>query len=247
MSDVIEGRNPVVEALRAGRPINKILLANGVQRHGVITEIITLAQRASVPVEYVQEIVLRKFSDSGNHQGVVAITAVKDYVDIEDLFKISEDKKQPPLYCILDGIEDPQNLGAIIRTADATGFHGVVVRERRAAGLTSAVARVSAGAIEYVPVARVTNINQTIDTLKQKGVWIIGIEASGKQDYGKVDYKPPTAIVIGSEGKGLSDLVAKHCDILAGIPMTGKISSLNASVAAALVMYAAFRQRTGQL
>jgi 23S rRNA (guanosine2251-2'-O)-methyltransferase len=244
-SDVIEGRNPVVEALRAGRPINKILLSSSIQRHGIVAEIVSLARQASIPLEYVGDQALRKYSTTSNNQGVVAITAVKDYIDLDDLFAVSQARNQSPLYCILDGIEDPQNLGAILRTAEATGFHGVIIRERRAAGLTSAVARASAGAIEYIPVARVTNITQAIETLKQAGIWVVGIDMNGEQDYSAVDYKPPTAIVIGSEGKGLSDLVKKHCDTLARIPMTGKISSLNASVAAAIVMYHAFRQRDG--
>jgi 23S rRNA (guanosine2251-2'-O)-methyltransferase len=243
MTETIEGRNPVIEALRAGRPINRILLANNIQRHSAIAEILSLARQHAIPVEYVEEPVFRKYSLTGNSQGVIAFTAVKDYVSLEDLLAISKSKGEAPLYCILDGIEDPQNLGAILRTAEATGFHGVIIRERRAVGLTSAVARASAGAIEYVPVARVTNITQTIEQLKKEGVWVFGIETSGKQDFNKIDYKSPTAIVIGSEGKGVSDLVTKHCDSLACIPATGRIGSLNASVAAALVMYQAFRQR----
>jgi len=196
-----------------------------------------------IPLEFVNEQVMRKFSISGNDRGVIAVTASKEYVSLDDLLAVSREKSEAPLYCVLDGIEDPQNLGAILRTADATGFHGIIIRERRAAGLTSAVARTSAGAIEYVPVARVVNITQTIERLKKEAVWVVGIEMSGQQDYHGVDFTLPTAIVIGSEGKGVSDLVKKHCDTIACIPTTGRIGSLNASVAAALVMYRAFRQR----
>jgi 23S rRNA (guanosine2251-2'-O)-methyltransferase len=243
MSETIEGRNPVVEALRAGRPINKILLSNNVQRHSTIAEIMNLAHQQGIPLEHVAEQAIRKYSITDNIQGVIALTASKDYISLEDLFVISRNKNEAPLYCILDGIEDPQNFGAILRTAEATGFHGVIIRDRRAVGLTSAVARASAGAIEYVPVVRVTNIAQTIDRLKKEAIWVIGIDMSGTQDYIRIDYKLPTAIVIGGEGKGISELVRKRCDSLAHIPMIGKIGSLNASVATALVMYQAFSQR----
>jgi 23S rRNA (guanosine2251-2'-O)-methyltransferase len=170
--------------------------------------------------------------------------AVKDYVSLDDLLAISKNKNEPALYCILDGIEDPQNLGAILRTAEATGFHGVVVRVRRAVGLTSIVAKASAGAVEYMPVARVVNIAQSVERLKKDGIWVVGIDISGKQDYTGIDYKLPVAIVIGGEDKGLSELVRKRCDSLAFIPMKGRIGSLNASVATAVVMYEAYRQRS---
>ncbi len=244
MPDTIEGRNPVVEALRAGRPINRILISKTAQRHSTIAEIINLARRLDVPVEFVDDQVIRKHSLTPVHQGVIALAAVKDYVALDDLVATSRSKNEPALYCVLDGIEDPQNLGAIIRTAEATGFHGIVVRARRAVGLTPVVAKVSAGALEYVPVARVPNIAQTLETLKKAGVWIIGIDMRGEQDYTKVDFKAPSAIVIGGEGSGVSELVRKRCDIVARIPMKGKIGSLNASVAAALVMYEAFKQRS---
>jgi len=153
------------------------------------------------------------------------------------------EKGEPPLYCILDGMEDPQNLGAILRTAEASGTHGVITRKRRAVGLTDAVARASAGAIEYLPVARVANVAQTIATLKENGIWVIGVDPSGREDYRRADFTVPVAIVIGGEGKGISELVKKRCDYLISIPMCGKINSLNASVAAALAMYEAFHQR----
>jgi 23S rRNA (guanosine2251-2'-O)-methyltransferase len=244
MPDIIEGRNPVFEALRAGRPINRILLLATAQRHGVIADIVNLARQGNIPVEYVAEPVLRKISFTNSNQGVIAYVSVKDYITLQGLQDISQNKREPALYCVLDGIEDPQNLGAILRTADATGFHGLAIRNRRAVGLTPVVAKVSAGAIEYVPVARVVNIAQTLEILKKAGVWVIGIDASGKEEYTKIDYKQPVAIVIGGEGQGISELVKKRCDSLVKIPMKGKISSLNASVATALVMYEAFRQRS---
>lgn len=246
MSDTIEGRNPVVEALRSGRPINKILLSSHIQRHGVIAEILNLARESGIPVEYVAELVIRKLSLTGSSQGIIAMVAVKDYISLDALLAIPKNKNEPALYCILDGIEDPQNLGAILRSADATGFHGVVVRARRAVGLTSIVAKASAGAIEYVPVARVTNIAQSEELLKRAGIWVVGIDSSGRQNYTEIDYRSPTAIIIGSEGKGISDLVKKRCDSLVFIPMKGRISSLNASVAAAVVMYEAYRQRSSK-
>ncbi|MFC1963841.1 23S rRNA (guanosine(2251)-2'-O)-methyltransferase RlmB [Chloroflexota bacterium] len=243
MTEIITGRNPVLEALRVGRPIQKILLARNISRHSVIAEILHLAQSEGVPVEYVPDNVLQKQAGTPGHQGIIAHTAAKDYVNLEDLFAISREKGEPPLYCILDGVEDPQNLGAIIRTAEASGTHGVIIRSRRAVGITAAVARASAGAVEYLPVARVVNIARVIEDLQEKGVWVSGIDPAGKVDYRRIDFTPPAAIVIGGEGQGLSELVRKKCDYLACIPMRGRISSLNASVAAALVMYEAFRQR----
>ena len=244
MEDVIEGRNPVIEALKSGRPLNRILLARNIGQHSTVAEILYLSRSRGIPVENVTRDVIDKLSTTGAHQGVMAYVAVKEYIALEDLITISKERNEPPLYCILDGIEDPQNLGAIIRTAEASGIHGVIIRSRRAAGLTAAVAKASAGAVEYVPVARVSNISQSIETLKKSDVWVIGIDPAGKIDYSKMDLKLSTAIVIGSEGKGLSDLVKKRCDYLASIPMRGKITSLNASIAAALVMYEAFRQRS---
>lgn len=242
MSEIIEGRNPVLEALKASHPINKLLVAAGVDRSAV-TEILQLAEAKQIPVEYLPRQDLDRQSPSGAHQGVIAHAAAADYVALEDLLEIPAQKGEVPLYLVLDGIEDPQNLGAMLRTAEATGVHGVVLRSHRAVGLTSTVAKTSAGAIWYVPVAQVSSIPQALQTLKKHDIWVIGIELSGKMDYTQADYRLPTAIVIGSEGKGLSELVKERCDFLASIPMHGRITSLNASVAAALVMYEAFRQR----
>jgi 23S rRNA (guanosine2251-2'-O)-methyltransferase len=240
---IIEGRNPVIEALKAGRLISKILLDRNIRNGGPIDQILQLSRAKGVPVEYIDSQTLDKQSVTGSSQGVIAIASAREYVDLDHLFSVSRERKEPPLYLILDGIEDPHNLGAILRTADATGIHGVVIRERRAVGLTPAVIKASAGAVEYIPVAQVTNISQTIVTLQKKGVWVIGIDMEGEMAYDRVDFTQPTAIVIGGEGKGLSDLARKRCDTVASIPMKGKISSLNASVAAAVVMYEAVRQR----
>ncbi len=234
----------MLEALRSGRPIGKIFLAKNVERHSSIAEIIYLAQTHSIPVEYVERSAIDRQSQTGAHQGVLAYTVAKDYVDLDELLAISKARNEPPLYIILDGVEDPHNLGAILRTAEVAGFHGVIIRERRAAGLTPAVEKASAGAVEYIPVARVNNISQTIHTLKDQNIWIVGIDQAGDTRYTQIDYKPPTAIVIGGEGRGLSDLVKKNCDFLAFIPMKGKIASLNASVAAGIVMYEVVKQRS---
>lgn len=244
MSDIINGRNPIIEALRSGRSINKVLIAQNVGRHSSIAEIIYLSRSRGIPLEFASRTVLDEVSGISNHQGVIAYVSVKDYISLDDLMNLSQKRGEPPLYCILDGIEDPHNLGAIIRTADATGVQGIIIRSRRAAGLTSAVERASAGAVEYIPVAMVSNISQAILELKRNDIWVIGVEHIGNNKYTDVDFKLPTAIVIGSEGKGISELVKKRCDLLVSIPMRGKISSLNASVAAAVIMYEAFKQRS---
>jgi len=243
MDNLIEGRNPVLEALRSGRPIGKILLARNIERHSIIAQILHLAQTRDIPVEYVERTAFVRLSQSGANQGVLAFTAAHEYADLDELLAIPGNKKEVPFLVLLDGVEDPHNLGAILRTADGAGVHGVVVRERRAVGLTPAVEKAASGAVEYVPVARVSNISQTIQTLKQHNIWVVGIDQSADSEYTRIDYKPPTALVIGGEGQGLSDLVKKNCDFVAFIPMKGKISSLNASVAAAVAMYEVARQR----
>lgn len=246
MQDTIEGRQPVLEALRAGRPINRVLLAKDVGRHSVIAEILNLAHAHKIPVDFVSKVVLDQASISAAHQGVLAYAGSKSYVTLEDLLEVSRAKGEPPFYCVLDGIEDPQNLGAILRTCDAAGVHGVVVRSRRAVGLTSAVSKASAGAIEYVPVARVSNIAYSIAALQKQGVWVVAVDGSGDSVYSSVDFAVPIAVVIGGEGGGVSDIVRRKSDVVARIPMRGDISSLNASVAAALVLYEVYRQRGWQ-
>ena len=243
MGDVIEGRNPVLEALKAERPINKLLLSRDIERHSIIGQILHHARQGGIVVEYVDSRLIQKLSLTGHSQGVLAMVAVKDYVDMEHLLEGSRQSNEPPFYVVLDGIEDPHNLGAILRTADATGAHGVIIPKRRAVGLTVAVSRASAGAVEFVPVARVSNIPQTVSDLKEEGVWTVGVDMTGDGDYTQADYRQSVALVVGAEGKGLSRLVKERCDLLVTIPMKGHISSLNASVAAALVMYEVMRQR----
>ncbi|MGA3094215.1 MAG: TrmH family RNA methyltransferase, partial [Dehalococcoidales bacterium] len=180
MSDTIEGRQPVLEALRSGRSVNRILLMRDSARHGAVAEILVLARQRGIPFEYVDRKILERSATTAVHQGVLAYAAAKKYVSLEDLLSISHTKGEQPLYCILDGLEDPHNLGAILRTAGAAGMHGLIIRNRREVGLTPVVAKASAGAIEYVPVARVANITQAIETLKKNGVWVVGVEASGR-------------------------------------------------------------------
>jgi len=244
MSNQIEGRNPVLEALRAGRSMNKILISNDVERHSAIAEILHLAKERKVPVEWLSPEILKTKSSTRSPQGVIAYVSAKDYLDIHDLLNISKNKGESAFYVMLDGLEDPHNLGAIIRTADASGVHGVIIPQRRAVGLTVTVAKTSAGAIEYVPVARVVNLNNAIKMLKENNIWVIGIDQGGKRSFIEIDFKLPTAIVIGGEGKGISRLVKENCDEVVSIPMKGKISSLNASVAAGITMYEVLRQRS---
>ena len=244
MEGLIEGRNLVLEALKAQHPINKLLLSRDIGRHSIVGQILYQAKQNGILIEYVDSRFIEKLSSTGRSQGVLAMVAAKDYVDLESLLKAPTRNDEPPLYIILDGIEDPHNLGAILRTADAAGAHGVIIPERRAVGLTSAVSRASAGAVEYVPVARVGNLPQTISTLRELGIWTVGIDITGHEDYTKADYHQSIALVIGAEGKGLSRLVKERCDLLVSIPMKGHVSSLNASVAAALVLYEAARQRS---
>ena len=207
--------------------------------------VLTLSKARGVPVEFVERRVIEQLGSTGSSQGIMAVAEARALMDLGELMAASRAKPGPPLYLMLDGIEDPHNLGAIMRTAEATGVHGVVIRERRAAGITPAVVKASAGAVEYINIARVANISQAVVTLKKNGVWVIGIDMDGQADYRSLDLTMPVAIVIGGEGQGLSELVRKRCDWVASIPMKGKIMSLNASVAAAVIMYEAVRQRDG--
>lgn len=229
------------EALRSGRPINKIMIAEGVLT-GPLQEIFTTARDRKIPVQKVDRQRLDKFASGTAHQGVVAFLAAKEYVDIDDILA-GIGAGEEPFLIILDEISDPHNLGAILRTADAAGAHGVVIPRRRSAPLTPTVAKSSAGAIEYVKVARVANLPQTIGELKKKGLWIVGAEADGKDVYWDARLDGPLALVIGGEGKGLGRLVKERCDILVRLPMSGRVNSLNASVAAALLVYEVLRQR----
>jgi 23S rRNA (guanosine2251-2'-O)-methyltransferase len=243
MEENLEGRRPVLEALRAGRPILKILLLRTIGRHSAVAEILHMAASEGVPVEYVEGQVMKRLARTGHDQGVLAVVSAMEFAGLDDLLESSARIGEPPLYAVLAGIEDPHNLGAILRTADAAGVHGVVIPTRRAVGVTAAVARASAGAVEYVPVARVANIAQTLVRLGKEGVWVVGVDPEGSTDYTDVDYRQPTALVMGAEGKGIPRLVKERCDVLISIPMRGQVASLNTSVAAALVMYEAMRQR----
>lgn len=238
------GRNPVIEALRAGRPINKILLARNASPAS-LKEIIAIAREQNIFIQYVEKKQLDLLTGGEVHQGVVAQAAAKEYADWEEILSNVCAKGETPLFLVLDGVEDPHNLGAILRTADAAGVHCVIIPKHRAVPLTSGVAKASAGAIEYMPVSRVTNIAQTIDKLKEKGFWIAGTDQNAKEDYFDADLKGPLAVTLGSEGKGLGKLVADKCDFLLKIPMQGKINSLNVSIAASVVLYEIVRQRRG--
>ncbi len=242
-ADVIEGRNPVIEALRSGRPLTRLLLARDVRGQGTVAELLRLAQECGVPVEYVDRQTIERLSATSASQGVIAYAAAKEYANFDDMLASPQEKGEAALFVVLDGVEDPRNLGAVLRTADAAGVHGVVIRSRREVGLTSVVGKASAGAIEYVPVARVANISQAIEKMKKNNIWVTGIDMSGEANYTDIDFKPPSAIVLGGEGAGISALVRKSCDFVARIPMRGRVTSLNISIAAAVVLYEVVRQR----
>ncbi|MEK5440223.1 23S rRNA (guanosine(2251)-2'-O)-methyltransferase RlmB [Fredinandcohnia sp. FSL W7-1320] len=240
-SDYIIGKNPVIEALKSERDINKIWIAEGSNR-GQMNQITSLAKEGNVLVQFVPKKKIDQMFE-GNHQGVVAQVAAYEYAEVDDILTAAEKRNEAPFIILLDELEDPHNLGSILRTADAVGAHGVIIPKRRAVGLTATVAKASTGAIEYIPVARVTNLARTIDELKDRGVWIVGTDAKGKEDYRNVDGKMPIGLVIGSEGRGMGRLVKEKCDFLLHLPMQGKVTSLNASVAASLLMYEVYRKR----
>lgn len=237
----VEGRNAVLEVFRSGRDIEKIIVAKG-NTEGTIRRIMAMAADKGVVLQQVERRRLDEMSQTKNHQGIIAIVSAHDYVTVEDILERARQKGKDPFIIILDEITDPHNLGAIIRTADAAGADGVIISKRRSVGLTATVAKTSAGAIEYVPVAKVTNIAKTIDDLKKEGLWIACTDMDGKS-YFESDLKGSIALVIGSEGDGVGRLVKEKCDFTVSIPMYGEISSLNASVAAALFMYEVVRQR----
>lgn len=244
-NDLIEGRNAVMEALRAGRTIDKIFIAKG-DVDKTLGHIASKARSAGIVVTEADRRKLDAMSQTHAHQGVIALCAVKEYSTIEDMLAIAAERGEAPFLVLCDEISDPHNLGAIIRTAECAGAHGVVIPKRRSAGLTSIVAKTSAGAVSYVPVARVPNIPALLEQLQKEGVWVFGTAAEGTSDLYSADLKGPAAIVIGSEGDGMTRLVREKCDFLVSIPMKGKISSLNASAAAAILLYEAVRQRLGQ-
>lgn len=237
----VAGRQPVLEALRSGQEINRLLVAKG-QRQGSIREITALAKKRGVVVQEVERSVLDKLSDSVNHQGVIAQIAEVGYWELSDLLAQPRDPQWPLFLILLDGIQDPHNLGAIIRSAEALGAHGVIIPKRRGVEVTPAAMKSSAGAANYLPVCRVTNLASTIDTLKEAGCWVVGADAEGGPCF-EQNLTGPIVLVIGSEGFGLSRLVREKCDFLSSIPMRGQVSSLNASVAASLLMLEVVRQR----
>ena len=238
----IEGRNAVIEAYRAGKPIDKLFILDGCQ-DGPMMTIKREAKKHDTLVKYVTKERLDQLSETGKHQGVIAHAAAYEYAEVEDILKAAEENGEPPFIFLLDGIEDPHNLGAIIRTANLAGAHGVIVPKHRAVGLTATVAKTSAGALNYTPVAKVTNLVQTMEMLKEKGIWFVCADMNGQRMY-DLDLKGPIGLVIGNEGEGVSRLVRENCDFTATIPMKGDIDSLNASVAAGVLAYEIVRQRS---
>ena len=237
---LIIGRNPVMEAIKAGRTINKIEMQK--DGEGSIKKIASLAREKGIQIQYVDKIVLDKLVPGRPHQGIAAFMAAHDYVEVDDILKAAADKGEDPLIVILDGLEDPHNLGAVLRSADGSGAHGVIIPSRRAVALTETVAKASAGAIEYVPVAKVSNLVQTIEYLKEKGLWIASVDMDGV-NYSEANLSGPLALVVGGEGSGVSRLTREKSDFIVSIPMKGKVNSLNASNAAAIMLYEAVRQR----
>lgn len=240
--NIIAGRNPVLEALKAGTIIEKVVILAGVQGN-IIEKIKSLANRNRIPFVEVGKQKFRDLVSDTTTQGVVAIVGTKTYVEIDDILAKAQEKNEQPFLLILDEIEDPQNLGALIRTAECAGIHGAVIPKHHAASVNQTVAKTSAGASEYLPVAKVVNIAATLDELKQKGLWIVGTDAAAEKFYTEVDCTTPIALVIGNEGRGIRQLVKEKCDFLVKIPLYGKVESLNASVAGALVIYEVVRKR----
>lgn len=239
---LIEGRNAVIEALRAGTAIDKIYIARG-ETDATLGHIASTARNKGIVVTEADRRKLDGMSRTKSHQGVIAVAAVREYASVDDILSAARDRGEPPLIVVCDELSDPHNLGAVIRTAECAGAHGVIIPKRRSAGLTAIVAKTSAGAVSYLPVARVPNLTAVLKQLKEEGLWVFGADAAGGTRLYDADLKGPAAIVIGSEGSGMGRLVAERCDFLVSIPMRGKLSSLNASAAAAILLYEAVRQR----
>lgn len=240
--DIVEGRNAVLELLNSDRDINKIFVQAG-EKHGSINKIIAIAKENKVVVTEVEKSKLDFMSKENNHQGVIAVVPPFNYCEVEDILEVAKQRNEDAFILILDGIEDPHNLGSIIRTAETAGVHGIIIPKRRSVTVNSTVCKVSAGAVEHMKIARVNNINETIRKLKENGLWIIGTDMNTNTYYYNQDLKGDIAIVIGSEGFGISRLVKENCDMLVKIPMKGKITSLNASVSAGIIIYEAVKQR----
>ena len=242
LEDVLIGRNAVIEAIRSGRGINKLLIADG-DKEGSVKEVISLAKEQGIVIQFVERSKIEGIAGGLRHQGVLAYVAPVAYSDLETILQAAETKGEAPFLLLLDELEDPHNLGALLRTADATGVHGVLIPKRRSVPLTATVAKTSAGAVEYVPVARIGNIAQTLRKLKDKGFWVAGADMDGSQNYYEADLTGPLVLVVGSEGHGMSRLTKEQCDFIVKMPMVGKINSLNASVAGSILMYESMRQR----
>ncbi len=240
--DVLVGRNAVTEALKSGRGINKLWIASG-DREGSVAEIAALAKERGIVVQYVERAKIEALAGGHRHQGVLAYVAPVPYAELEDILKAAEAKGEAPFLVLLDELEDPHNLGALLRTADTTGVHGILIPKRRSVSLNATVAKTSAGAVEYVPVARIGNIAQTLKKLKEKGFWVAGADMDGEKAYYEADLTGPLVLVVGSEGKGMSRLTKEACDFIVRMPMVGRINSLNASVAGSILMYESMRQR----
>lgn len=242
----VEGRNAVLELLKSNRTINKIMIAKG-ERQGSINEIVKLAKQKKLIITEVERTKLDQLSETSHHQGVIAFASPVDYKEIDDILAIAKERGEAPFLVIADEIEDPYNLGALIRTAEIAGCHGIIIPKRRAVAVTEVVAKVSCGATEHLAIARVTNINDAMQEIKEKGVWIFGTDGSAKDLYYEQDMTGPIAIVIGSEGRGMSQLTMKNCDFLVKIPMKGHITSLNASVSGGIVIFEAVKQRNQKM
>ena len=238
---IIEGRNAVLEAFRSGRPIDKLFVLDGCQ-DGPVRTIVREAKKHDTVIQFVERERLSQLSETGKHQGVIAFAAAYEYAEVEDMLELARKKGEDPFIILLDNIEDPHNLGAIIRTANLAGAHGVIIPKRRAVGLTTTVAKTSAGALNYTPVAKVTNLVKTMEDLKEKGLWFVCADMGGESMY-RLNLKGPIGLVIGNEGEGVGRLVKENCDFVASIPMRGDIDSLNASVAAGVLAYEIVRQR----
>lgn len=238
----VEGRNAVIEALKTHRTINKLFIIKG-ERQGSILEIMKLAKENHIVISEVEKSKLDQLSETGHHQGVIAMVSPVAYCEVEDLLNIAKERGESPFLVIADEIEDPYNLGALIRTAEIAGCHGIIIPKRRAVAVTEVVAKVSCGATEHLAVARVNNINDAIETLKNNGVWIYGTDGEATELYYEQDLTGPIAIIVGSEGRGMSALTKKRCDVLMKIPMKGHITSLNASVSGGIVLFEAVKQR----
>lgn len=239
--DMLAGRNAVMEALKGSSRINRLMIANG-SNEGSVREMVAIAKEKGIPVQFVERTKIESIARGIRHQGVLAQVAPVEYVELEDILQVAKDKNEPPFILLLDELEDPHNLGAILRTADAAGVHGVLIPKRRSCPLSATVAKTSAGAVEYVPVARIGNIVQTIKALKNEGLWVAAADMDGK-DYHDSDLTGPLLLIVGSEGQGVGRLVKEQCDFVVSLPMVGKINSLNASVAASILMYEAMYQR----